>query len=385
MAYAKHAGLADPSCQLYMLFYYLGPASVAITLRSAKSIKRPKSSNSEYGSIISIGDVAVEEYGTALDDRLWPSYDQMKFASFVAIWDIGAQSMVYAGEKIMFVGVVENALFCHLIICSLNIMFSGNNLAGPTIFAIIYSSVTIWAAIYSRFLLSRKMSRDQWIGVILVVFGLSVTAFDSISEGEHIFAGSILILIGSSLHAITYVLSEMIMLPSSETESTGGLIKFRLEPISVRANCAIQGIVACLAFLVWQFFYTLPRFQTLILDQMNNAGTSAIQAICILLSITIANVLHSVTFFQTLKDFPGGATSAGVLKGLQAVLVFLISSVVLCGRIGGSEMCWSRTKLLSLVVVVCGILFYCKSTTSKSEVKSKVVKAHEPLHRVHVV
>lgn len=106
MAYAKHAGLADPSCQLYMLFYYLGPASVAITLRSAKSIKRPKSSNSEYGSIISIGDVAVEEYGTALDDRLWPNYDQMKFASFVAIWDIGAQSMVYAGEKIMFVGVV---------------------------------------------------------------------------------------------------------------------------------------------------------------------------------------------------------------------------------------------------------------------------------------
>ena len=266
-----------------------------------------------------------------------------------------------------------------------SISYSGNNLAGPTIFAIIYSSVTIWAAIYSRFLLSRKMSRDQWIGVILVVFGLSVTALDSVSEGEHIFAGSILILIGSSLHAVTYVLSEMIMLPSSETETTGGLIKFRLEPISVRANCAIQGIVACLAFLVWQFFYTLPRFQILILDEMNNAGTSALQAICILLSITVANVLHSVTFFQTLKDFPGGATSAGVLKGLQAVLVFLISSVVLCGRIGGSEMCWTQTKLLSLIVVVCGILFYCKSTTSKSEAKSKMINADKHVHSVNVV
>jgi drug/metabolite transporter (DMT)-like permease len=271
-----------------------------------------------------------------------------------------------------------------------DLLGAGNNLAGPTIFAIIYSSVTVWAAIYSKFLLSRTMSRDQWIGVILVVFGLAITALDSVSEGQHVFAGAILILIGSSLHAITYVLSEMIMLPAPENESTDRLIKFRLEPISVRANCAIQGIVACLAFLLWQIFYTLPRFQTLILDEMNNVGTTVFQAVCILISITIANVLHSVTFFQTLKDFPGGATSAGVLKGLQAVLVFLISSVVLCGRIGGSEMCWSQTKLLSLIVVVIGILWYGKSTTSKAEKESKLkhqANANAPsnMHSVNVV
>ena len=148
------------------------------------------------------------------------------------------------------------------------------------------------------------------------------------------------------------------------------VMKQRLEPISVRANCAIQGIVACFAFLIWQICYTLPHFKSLIMDEMDNAGTTIFQALVILLSITLANVLHSVTFFQTLKDFPGGATSAGVLKGLQAVLVFLISSVVLCGRIGGSEMCWSQTKLLSLVVVVCGILFYGKSTTTKAEAEA---------------
>lgn len=236
MAYAKHAGLADPSCQLYMLFYYLGPASVAITLRRSRNIKHAKSL-SEYGSL-SLGDVVVEEYGTATDDRLWPNYNQMKFASFVALWDIGAQSMVYAGEK----------LRCHCFtltqIClfsNANVSFvTGNNLAGPTIFSIIYSSVTVWAALYSQVLLSRSMSRDQWIGVVLVVFGLSLTALDSVSEGEHVFAGALLILIGSSLHAITYVLSEMIMLPpSSEAESVGLLAKYRLDPISVRANCAV--------------------------------------------------------------------------------------------------------------------------------------------------
>lgn len=98
MAYAKHAGLANPSCQLYMLFYYLGPASVAITLRRSRKITHMKSTQVEYGSISSMADVVLEEFGTAADDRLWPNYSQIRFASFVAIWDIGAQSMVYAGE-----------------------------------------------------------------------------------------------------------------------------------------------------------------------------------------------------------------------------------------------------------------------------------------------
>ena len=100
MAFAKHAGLADPSCQLYMLFYYLGPASVAITLRRQKLVQS-KSLQGDYGSI-SMGEVAVEAYGTAADDREWPSVNQIKFASFVAMWDIGAQSMVYAGKHIFF-------------------------------------------------------------------------------------------------------------------------------------------------------------------------------------------------------------------------------------------------------------------------------------------
>mmetsp|Transcript_53334 Transcript_53334/g.113299 ORF Transcript_53334/g.113299 Transcript_53334/m.113299 type:complete len:208 (+) Transcript_53334:493-1116(+) len=132
--------------------------------------------------------------------------------------------------------------------------------------------------------------------------------------------------------------------------------------ISVRANCAVQGIVATLCLLLWQLVYTLPRLSSLILDPMAEAGTTPLRALAILGAIALANLLHSVTFFATLKYFPGGATSAGVLKGLQAVLVFAASSIVLCGRWGGVEMCWSRCKGLSLMVVVCGILLYATYT-----------------------
>lgn len=98
---------------------------------------------------------------------------------------------------------------------------------------------------------------------------------------------------------------------------------------------------------------------------MEEAGTTPFQAFTILGYIVLANLVHSVTFFSTLKNFPGGATSAGVLKGLQAVFVFAASSILLCGRWGGLEMCWSRIKFISLVVVVCGILIYGTFTTEK--------------------
>lgn len=286
--------------------------------------------------------------------------------------------------------------------------FKGNNLAGPTIFAIIYSSVTIWAAIYSNVLLSRTLNCYQWMGVSLVVLGLSLTAMDSLSSGENVFVGACLILVGSSGHGLVYVLSEKVMIPPPSAESSGNTIvdeattiaitttagsktespkptqssnigdqlqtlftplkrKTKAEPkhISVRANCAIQGTVATVTLLLWQLVYTLPRFDSLILAPMHDAGTSSLEALWILSSIALANLLHSVTFFQTLKFFPGGATSAGVLKGLQAVMVFVASSVLLCGRWGGLEMCWSGSKFLSLIVVVGGIFLYATSTDLK--------------------
>ena len=224
------------------------------------------------------------------------------------------------------------------------------------------------------------------MGIFLVVVGLSLTALDSHHVGKNIFAGALLIIVGSSFHGLTYVMSEMIMttpvsssslttttttktapLHSDETAATKNINQPEPDHLSVRANCAIQGIVATLAFLIWQLLYTRPRLQSLILDPMAEAGTTPMMAIYILGLIALSNLVHSITFFHTLKHFPGGATSAGVLKGLQAVLVFAASSIVLCGRWGGDEMCWSQVKFLSLVVVVAGILLYGAFTTKKGE------------------
>ena len=361
MAYAQQSGLANPKCQLYMLFYYIGPALVATQMKcrssSNKQIKKTKcatyddgvqhcnnntttnNDTSYYGTVSSsTNDIKVHDDGNngyeneEDEERLWPSKVIILKASGIALFDIFAQSMVY----------------------------TGNNLAGPTIFSIIYSSVTIWTALYSKVLLSRSLSKLQWLGVLFVVLGLSLTAKDSSKAGDSVFLGAILILVGSSFHGLTYVLSELLM----TAKSSPSLSKER-EHISIRANCAVQGIVATVALLGWQVVYTFPRRQSLILDPMDDAGTSPLYALAILMTIALANLLHSVTFYGTLKNCPGGSTSAGVLKGLQAVLVFAASSLILCGRLGGMEMCWSRSKFISLVVVVFGILLYGAFTEKK--------------------
>ena len=104
---------------------------------------------------------------------------------------------------------------------------------------------------------------------------------------------------------------------------------------------------------------------------MNVAGTTYRQAAIILSLIALSNLVHSSTFFFTLKYFPGGSTSAGVMKGLQAVLVFVVTHFVYCGRgYGGEEMCFTNKKFVALITVSTGVMGYGYATRYYSSVSS---------------
>ena len=296
MTLCKEAGLANPTAQLYMVFYYIGPSFLIIPAIYDKSSS-------------------------------WPSLYALMKASGIAAFDIGAQTLNYTGAS----------------------------LAGPTLFAIIYSSVTVWTAVFSRCFLDRSLHYVQWCSVLIVFFGLTLTATSSIKLGPDVMNGTLLILFGSCAHAATYVMSEAVM--------TGH------DKLTVLQNTSVQGIVACVFLLLWQLFYTIPHFNQLIGEPVEDANTSLFYAIIIMLGFAVANLLHSVTFYTTIKHYPGGATSAGVMKGLQAVLVFMVSHVVYCGRFGGDEMCFSLAKFESLLVVVGGVITFSffQKDTKRSE------------------
>jgi drug/metabolite transporter (DMT)-like permease len=290
MTLVKQSGLGDPTCQIYMLMYYFGPSLVGLSV---------------------------------CKNRILPSKTALIKTSSIALIDIIAQSINY----------------------------TGSTMSGPTIFAIIYSSVTVWTAVFSKLLLSRRINSMQWLGVWIVFLGLILTATNSVHVGPEVFNGALLVTFGSSLHALTYVLSEALMVQGDR--------------LSVQLNCALQGFVACVLYLLWQLFYTRPRFHQLIEIPMETSGTHMSYAVCLLLSLSLSNLVHALSFFYMLRHFPGGATSAGVMKGLQAVMVFLCTSLVYCGSIGGEEMCFTPVKFISLLIVVGGVFTFVNATNDE--------------------
>jgi Nucleotide-sugar transporter len=292
MQVCKSSGLADASAQLYMLAYYVGPASLVFTLQWDD-----------------------EDSTTKTLFGLIRKKSAMK-AAMIALIDIAAQSLNYTGA----------------------------GLAGATIFAVIYSSVTVWTAVFSVILLHRSLTIWQWTAIFIVFGGLAFTASDSINLGPDVVRGTMLIFLGSCLHGGTYVLSEAIMIGSDQ--------------LSPRQNSAIQGLVASSGFLLWQIFYTLPRWEQLIEDPMKTANTTYSNATLIMLAFSLLNLAHSYSFYHTLKYFPGGSASAGVMKGLQAVLVFVAAHFVFCHQSYGKEMCFSRAKFASLILVVSGVILF---------------------------
>ena len=287
MTIAKQVGISNPEAQLYMVFYYLGPSLMGFFVTE------------------------------------WPSTPDTLKTCTIALFDLCAQAMNY----------------------------TASTYAGPTLFAIIYSSVTVWTALFSRIILGRQLNSLQWLGVFVVFGGLCIAGWSSVELGEQVVHGCVLVTLGSAMHALTYVFSE------------GVMVKGTVNPTS---NCAIQGGAACLILIGWQLVFTRRHWETLILEPISQQSSSYAHPwfviALVLIGFGVANLVHALCYFMTLQKFPGGATSAGVMKGLQAVLVFVFSSVVYCGRLGGQEMCFSTLKLVSLVVVVGGVVVFGKAT-----------------------
>jgi drug/metabolite transporter (DMT)-like permease len=285
----RDSGLADAKAQLYMWFYYLGPALVILPM-----------------------------FFSNREEHSWPTKRYLVFRAIgISLFDTVSASMNYAGAS----------------------------LAGPLVFAVVYSSVTIWTAVFSRLLLGRTMCVGQWGCVVVVFLGLTVAARDSHGMGKSVWVGCILVLVGSMMHALTYIFCEAIMTVGPDV-------------LTLTQNCGIQATVALTVLGIWQLVYTVPHWTEVIGQPVQDAGTTVVSALFLLVLFAFCNWVHSITFYQTLIYFPGGATSAGVMKGLQAALVFMLTDWVFCGRTGGDEMCFSTSKMISLFAVSGGVVGY---------------------------
>jgi drug/metabolite transporter (DMT)-like permease len=254
------------------------------------------------------------------------------------------------------------ALLCFLDIVSQTLNLTGLVYAGSLLFTILYSSCTLWTAIFSYVILNRSLHPMQWISCITVVCGLALASLGSLSEGEYVIEGGAMILTGSIIHSLTYILSEKIMVQIND-------------PISPESISYTMGLFGTVVYSSWQIFYTIPNFKVLVADQIVQHNGNVTVIICSFLLLIFINFVHAYCFFNLLGSI--GATTTGVLKGVQTVIVFIASHFAFCSL--QESQCFTNEKGLSLIVVVIGVLGYSyfhKSSSSAARTESSYTYAN---------
>ena len=229
-------------------------------------------------------------------------------------------------------------------LCSAALCFTGLICAGSAVFTVIYSSVTVYTALFSRLFFGRELHYMQWGGVFMVMLGLtssSIGASFGGGEGEEDTGiGIIMIIIGSMFHSLVYILSESILKSD--------------DPVAPEFLGSFMGFVGVFVFGLWQVFYTIPRFQDLILDEIDAHDGDLRVIITTYILLVIINFIHGLCFYHLIKSV--GSTTTGILKGVQSVMVFVISHFAFCAF--QRSQCFTTSKGASLVVVVCGVSCY---------------------------
>jgi drug/metabolite transporter (DMT)-like permease len=221
------------------------------------------------------------------------------------------------------------------------LILDGLMLAGSAIYTVAYSSVLIYNAIFSRYLIGRNLNTLQWIGILTVMLGLALTSSGAKADGREVLLGFSFVLLGSLTHALTYVGSEY-------------LLTITEDPIRPEYLSFLLGGVGTSLNLAWQCLYTIPNAQTVVVEniQLHNGSVKII--LLSYLCLFLCAAVHSFCFYYLLCRV--GSVTTGLCKGAQSVLVFVASHFIFCSE--EKAQCFTIPKGISLVIVLIGVLIY---------------------------
>lgn len=289
-------------------------------------------------------------------------------------------------------------------------------LTGGAIFVVLYNSCPVWTAILSRFILKRSLNRIQFVSVIMVCIGLMMNVLVNSSnhtggqeheerldqslvhEKEHGFSpilivGSTIVLVGSLLHSLMFVLSDMSMSLMHQHDSMESNLTSNRD-INQKDKDGIPGEIwsCCLGMLEVGFILAWVTFGILIsgfddeyhrevrvddgIKHKTFVDARILKIILGLMTLTIISCLHAASFFKLLKNL--GAVASALLKGVQAVVVVLLSAVLYCPF--ESSQCLTWSKFVSMMIVISGVFGYGLGsrknlTNSKSSLELSNIKS----------
>lgn len=214
--------------------------------------------------------------------------------------------------------------------------------AGSATYTIIHSSLTVFTALLSYYFLRVKPNRVQCSGIVMIIIGLAIALYNADSDGIDVFFGAILILLGTMMHSMTYIISEYILVKVEDA-------------VSPELLCSISGLIPATFYSFWQLIYTIPHYQTVVLDNIHRAhGSSSTILTCYLL-LGVAAFFHSTLFYFLIHHM--GSTSTSVSKILQSLVLFISSHIAFCHP-NRKAQCLTTSKGVSFAVVLVGVLLY---------------------------
>ena len=244
------------------------------------------------------------------------------------------------------------------------LLSGGLMLTGGSIFVVLYNSVPVWTVLQARLFLGKRPGLRQVIGVILVSVGLASNVFGSqIKLADNtsmraIATGSAMALLGSFLHATMFILTEATLNAPSAS------------PISSKVWCSLLGCSEACFMAVWVSMGTaIWGFRDTDSDPdpaSHSYSASSTTFACGFISLFLVSTVHAASFFGLLQQV--GAVGAALLKGLQTVVVVVVSAILFCAN--EDSQCLTPTKSLSLVLVLSGMMVY---SSKRQSLKTKTV------------
>lgn len=287
-------------------------------------------------------------------------------------------------------------------------------LTGGAIFVILYNSCPAWTAILSRFVLGKKLTVLQVGGVILVCIGLVTNVFGSQlqlassnaqdTQGENdavgvateeeknasylIIVGSVIVLFGSLLHSLMFVLSDMSMSSLHQydevsTSCIGGMAPGHLDDDDKNKKdshaSSVTGEVwsCCLGSLEAVFMTMWVTMGISMYGFNSNSDEKAADEESVpvpwqkaafgFCALVVIDAVHSGAFFTLLKNI--GAVASALLKGVQMIVVVALSAILYCPT--EKSQCLTLVKAISAIIVLLGVMGYGLGNFKKSETLSR--------------
>ncbi|ORX78522.1 hypothetical protein BCR32DRAFT_295010 [Anaeromyces robustus] len=270
-------------------------------------------------------------------------YFAMTLSIFIPIKDDSKKAKVSFFSKPMH--IKRNIVIISLIDIFANVISTfGMFLIGSGIYQVIHSAIVVFTAILSRTFLKKQFTIQQWISLIVITGGLSLSAIGRGSTATGIMGtiGISVTIFGTICYAIIYVLNERILKDQDGPTPTQHSVWV--------GTCSTTIIFTYILF----FVYPTLDMKKSMMNAPLYRNVPMVNVVLAYVTLVLSHFLHSYTYFVLLGK--SGAVTTGVINSIRAVSVFFLSSALYCRD--DISQCFTKPKVASCVVVVVGILLY---------------------------